>query len=216
MSPDNQDLSRVQRPVWDTERRYGETRNHDPDSPHFSLLINRMVFTPRKDPLPPPPVLEADGSQETSGASPCKRLSGQVCPRPLKPALISLRKLVSPDLLRMPYAEPAGDSSQETSGASLRKRLSGQLFSRPLKPALLSPRKLVSPDLWPMPHAEPRGIRSPASPPSLRCPLPAYRPLAPGLGNRAREYEMRNFLLSIFPDNLQTRQPILAFPRGNI
>jgi len=35
MSADNLDLSRLQRPVWDTERRYGETRN--PDSPRFSL-----------------------------------------------------------------------------------------------------------------------------------------------------------------------------------
>ena len=35
MSADNLDLSRVQRPVWDTGRRYGETRN--PDSPRSSL-----------------------------------------------------------------------------------------------------------------------------------------------------------------------------------
>ena len=35
MSADNLDLSRVQRPVWDTGRRYGETCN--PDSPRFSL-----------------------------------------------------------------------------------------------------------------------------------------------------------------------------------
>ena len=41
--------------MWDTERRYGETRN--PDSPRLSLLINRTVFTPRKDPLRLPPVL---------------------------------------------------------------------------------------------------------------------------------------------------------------
>ena len=74
MSADNLDLSRVQRPVWDTERRYGETRN--PDSPCFSLLINRTVFTPRKDPQRLPPVLAADGSQEASGASLRKRLSG--------------------------------------------------------------------------------------------------------------------------------------------
>ena len=49
MSADNLDLSRVQRPAWDTERRYGETRN--PNSPRFSLLFNRTVFTPQKDPL---------------------------------------------------------------------------------------------------------------------------------------------------------------------
>ena len=48
MSADNLDLSRVQRPVWDTERRYRETRN--PDCPRFSLLINRMGFTPQKHP----------------------------------------------------------------------------------------------------------------------------------------------------------------------
>ena len=42
MSADNLGLSRVQRPVWDTERRYWETRN--PDSPRVSLLINRTVF----------------------------------------------------------------------------------------------------------------------------------------------------------------------------
>jgi len=35
MSADNLDLSRMQHSVWDTERRYGETRN--PDSPRFSL-----------------------------------------------------------------------------------------------------------------------------------------------------------------------------------
>ena len=35
MSADNLDLSRVQHSVWDTGRRYGETRN--PDSPRFSL-----------------------------------------------------------------------------------------------------------------------------------------------------------------------------------
>ena len=94
----------MQRPVWDTERRYGETRN--PDSPRFSLLLNRTVFTPRKDPLRPPPVLAAYGSQEASGASPRERLSGQVCSRPPKPALLSPRKLVSPDLWPMPHAEP--------------------------------------------------------------------------------------------------------------
>jgi len=54
----------------------------------------RTVFTPRKDPLRPPPVLAADGSREASGASPRKRLNGQLCSRPLKPALLSPRKLV--------------------------------------------------------------------------------------------------------------------------
>jgi len=83
MSTDNLDLSRLQRPVWDTERTYGETRN--PDSPRFSLLLNRTVFTPWKDPLRPPPVLAADGSQEASGAPPRKRLSGQEYSRPLQP-----------------------------------------------------------------------------------------------------------------------------------
>ena len=68
----------------------------------------RTVFTPRKDPLRPPPVLAADGSREASGASPRKRLSGQLCSRPLKPALLSPRKLVSPDLWSMPHAEPGG------------------------------------------------------------------------------------------------------------
>ena len=72
----------------------------------FSLLLNRTVFTPWKDPLRPPPVLAADGSQEASGASPRKRLSRQLCSRPLRPALLSLRKLVSLDLWPMPYAEP--------------------------------------------------------------------------------------------------------------
>ena len=81
MSAHNLDLSRLQRPVWDTERRYGEI--HNPDFPRFSLLLNRTVFTPQKDPLRPPPVLAVDGSQEASGASPRKRLSGQVCSRPL-------------------------------------------------------------------------------------------------------------------------------------
>jgi len=46
MSADNLDLSRVDRPAWDMERRYGETRNLD--SPLFSHLLSRMVFTPRK------------------------------------------------------------------------------------------------------------------------------------------------------------------------
>ena len=35
MSADSLELSMLQRPVWDTERRSGETRN--PDSPSFSL-----------------------------------------------------------------------------------------------------------------------------------------------------------------------------------
>jgi len=81
VSAENLDLSRLQRPVWDTERRYGETCNLD--SPRFSLLLNRTVFTPRKDPLRPPPVLAVDGSQETSGASLRKRLSGQVAVVPV-------------------------------------------------------------------------------------------------------------------------------------
>ena len=119
MSADNLDLSKLQRPQWDTERRYGGTRN--PDSPCFSLLLNRTVFTPRKDPLQPPPVLEADGSQEASGASQRKRLSGQVCSRPLKPALFSPRKLVSPDLWPMPHAEPRASRLQ--SSLSLLHRL---------------------------------------------------------------------------------------------
>jgi len=89
----------------------------------------RTVFTPRKDPQRLPPVLAADGSQEASGASPRKRLSGQLCSRPLQPALLSPRKLVSPDLLPTPHAEPAADGSQEASGASPCKRLSGQLAS---------------------------------------------------------------------------------------
>jgi len=103
MSAHTLDLSRLQRPVCDTERRYGETRN--PDSPRFSLLLNRTVSTPRKDPLRPPPVLAVDGSQEAFDASPRKWLSGQVCSRPLKPALLSPQKLVSPDLSPMPHAE---------------------------------------------------------------------------------------------------------------
>ena len=74
MSADILDLSRVQRPVWDTGRRYVETRN---PTPRVSLfLINRTVLTPRKDPLRTPPVLATDGSREASGASPRKRLSG--------------------------------------------------------------------------------------------------------------------------------------------
>jgi len=104
MSAHTLDLSRLQRPVWDTERRYGEICN--PNSPRFSLLLNRTVFTTRKDPLRPPPVLAVDCSQEASGASQRKRLSNQVCSRPLKPALLSPRKLVSPDLWPMPHAEP--------------------------------------------------------------------------------------------------------------
>jgi len=73
---------RVKRPVWGTERRYGETCN--PNSLRFSLLLNRTVFTPRKDPLRPLPVLAVHGSQEASGTSPRKRLIDQVCSRPLK------------------------------------------------------------------------------------------------------------------------------------
>ena len=80
VSADNLDLSRVQRLVWDTKRRYGKTCNLD--SPRFSLLLNRTVFTPRKDPLRPPPVLAIDYSQETSGELPRKRLSGELCSRP--------------------------------------------------------------------------------------------------------------------------------------
>ena len=90
--------------MWDTERRYGQTRN--PDSPRFSLFLNRTVFTPRKDPLRPPPFLAAYGSQEASGASPREQLSGQVCSRPPKAALLSPRKLVGPDLWPMRHAEP--------------------------------------------------------------------------------------------------------------
>ena len=37
MSADSLHLSMLQRPVWDTERRSGETRN--PDSPRFSLPL---------------------------------------------------------------------------------------------------------------------------------------------------------------------------------
>jgi len=103
MSAHTLDLSTLQRSVWDMERRYGETCN--PDTPRFSLLLNRMVFTPRKDPLRPLPVLAVDCSQEASGASPRKRLSDRVCSRPLKPALVSLRKLVSLDLWPIPHAE---------------------------------------------------------------------------------------------------------------
>jgi len=122
MSANNLDLFRVQRPVWDTGRRYGETRNSD--SPRFSLLINRTVFTPRKDPLRPPPVLAADSSREASGASlrNLRQLSGQLCSRPLKPALLSPRKLVSPDLWPMPHAEPRGIRSL-SSPPSLRRLL---------------------------------------------------------------------------------------------
>jgi len=39
---------------------------------------DRTVFTPRKNPLRPEPVLEANGSREASGAAPRKRLSGQL------------------------------------------------------------------------------------------------------------------------------------------
>ena len=78
----------------------------------------------------------------TAGLYLSKAVNGQLCSRPLQPALqpalLSPRKLVSPDLLPTPHAEPAADSSPEASGASPRKRLSGQLFLRPLKPALLS------------------------------------------------------------------------------
>jgi len=97
-------------------------RHRTADSPRLFLLLHgpfvairvteknacRTVFTPRKDPLRPPPVLAADSSREASGASPRKRLSGQLCSRPLKPALLSPRKLVSPDLWSMPHAEPGG------------------------------------------------------------------------------------------------------------
>jgi len=128
-----------------------------------------------------------DRSQEVSGMSPRKRLSGQLFSRPPKSGLFSPRKLSSPNLLPMPHAEPATDKSQDASGAWPRKRLSGQLFSRPLKPPLFSPRKLVSPHLWTMFHAEPRGIRSSASPLLLRLLLPTYHPLAPSTSNGTLE-----------------------------
>jgi len=86
ISADNLDLSRVQRPVWDTERRYGET--HNPDSPRFSLLIDRTVFTPRKDPLRLHPVLAADCSQECQ----CASGWGGSCARDLWSLLYSRRE----------------------------------------------------------------------------------------------------------------------------
>jgi len=83
---------------------------------------SRTVFTPRKDPLRPPPVLATDGSREASGASPRKRLSGQLYSRPLKSDFLSPRKLVSPDLWSMPHAEPGGIRSP-SSPPSLRRLL---------------------------------------------------------------------------------------------
>jgi len=56
------------------------------------------------------------------GASPRKRLSGQLCSRPLKPALLSPRKLVSPDLWPMSHAKSRGIRSP-LSPPSLRRLL---------------------------------------------------------------------------------------------
>jgi len=177
MSADNLDLSRVQHSVWDTGRRYGETRN--PDSPGFSLLINRTVFTPRKDPLRPPPVLATDGSREAPGASPRKRLSGQLCSRPLQPALLSPRKLVSPD--QRPLAEPGGISSP----SSLRLLPA----YRPLVPSTIArARRQVQ---RARDEKFPSGISSKSSPPSLPRMLPAYRPLIPSTIMRARRQVQR-------------------------
>jgi len=94
MNGDNLDLSRLQCPLWDTERRPGDT--HSPDSTRFFLLLNRTVFTPPKDALRPPPVLKTIGSQEASDASQRKRLSEQLYSRLRKPALFSPRKRMSP------------------------------------------------------------------------------------------------------------------------
>jgi len=54
----------------------------------FPLLLNRTVFTPRKDPPRQPP----EGGREASGASRHKRLSEQLCSRPQRPYLLSPRK----------------------------------------------------------------------------------------------------------------------------
>ena len=131
MSADNLDLSRVQRPRWDTGRRYGETCN--PSSPRFSQSCQQDGLHATDGPAATSALLAADGSREASGASPRKRLSGQLCTRPLKPALLSPRKLVSPDLWSTPHAEPGGIRSP-SSPPSLRRLLPAY---RPLVPSTI-------------------------------------------------------------------------------
>ena len=90
--------------------------------PRLSALLSSSqqdVLHTTEDPLRLPPVLAADGSQEASSASLRKRLSGQLCSRP---ALLSPRKLVSPDLWPMPHAEPRATRSP-SSPSSLHRLL---------------------------------------------------------------------------------------------
>jgi len=93
-----------------------------------------VTGTPRKDPLRPLPVLSADGSREASGAQPRKRMSGQLFSRPLKPSLLSLRKLVNLDLWSMPTL------NQEGSGRRRPRRHGTAYFQRT---ALLVPSTIM-------------------------------------------------------------------------
>jgi len=124
---------KVKRPAVNLERQVRRHRTADSPPLFFEKNACRTVFTPRKDPLRPPSVLAADGSREASGASPRKRLSGQLCSSPLKPALLSPRKLVSPDLWPMPHAAPRGIRSP-SSPPSLRRLLPAY---RPLVPSTI-------------------------------------------------------------------------------
>jgi len=77
MNADSRDSSMLQRPSRDAERRTGEIFR--PTSPRFCLLLNRAVFSPRKDTLRPAPAIN-DAGIESPGAPPRKRPSGQMCP----------------------------------------------------------------------------------------------------------------------------------------
>jgi len=74
-----------------------------------------MAFTPWKNLLRPVAIHIDAGSQEPPAASPLKRLSAQVCSRPKKTVLFSLRKRLSSDKCVMPCAESSANRSPSPS-----------------------------------------------------------------------------------------------------
>ena len=154
---------------------HGEEVRGNPQ-PRLSALLSSSqqdVLHTTEDPLRLPPVLAADGSQEASSASLRKRLSGQLCSRP---ALLSPRKLVSPDLWPMPHAEPRATRSP-SSPSSLHRQFPTY---RPLIPSTSNGAREQGPRV-----REARRIR-----PLSGATRTSIRGLQPRSGRTGRESEL--------------------------
>ena len=132
MNAGSRDSSMLQRPSRNSERRAGEILS--PTSPRFCLLLNRAVFSPRKDTLRPAPAIDDAGIESPAappgGRCPCR--APDQAHLPLHSASATPKTPLTSKMRRhkrcIDVKENAGN--KEPPAASQRKRSSGQVCSK--------------------------------------------------------------------------------------